>query len=268
MSRISETFARLAKDNKKALVPFVTCGDPRPETTLHILHELVAQGADIIELGVPFSDPMADGPAIQLANERALAHETGLPEVFEIVRQFRQQNTDTPIVLMGYMNPIEYMGYGAFAEKAKAVGVDGLITVDLPPEECDEFIPVLKANSIDPIFLLTPTTSDDRAKRILSHCSGYVYYVSLKGVTGSNQLNVDDVASQVQRLKAYTDLPITVGFGIKNAETATAVSKVAEGVVVGSALVNQVAALADETDEVIAKEVAAIISTMRQAMDA
>jgi tryptophan synthase alpha chain len=268
MSRIAETFSRLNEQNRRALIPFITCGDPRPDTTLALMHAMVEKGADILEIGVPFSDPMADGPAIQLANERSLVHHTGLKDVFEVVRQFRGSDNQTPVVLMGYMNPIEFMGYEQFAKTAKEAGVDGLITVDLPPEESHELLPLLKENDIDPVFLLTPTTSDDRAGKILAQSSGYVYYVSLKGVTGSNQLDVADVSSKIEHLRTLTDLPLAVGFGIKDAASASAVSKVADGVVVGSVLVNRIAELADRENSEIASQVSAILGDMRQAMDA
>lgn len=268
MNRISETFSRLKEQNRKALIPFITCGDPRPDTTLELMHALVKQGADILEIGVPFSDPMADGPAIQLANERSLVHHTGLKDVFAVVRQFRETDQQTPIVLMGYMNPIEFMGYEKFAKTAQDVGVDGLITVDLPPEETHDLLPLLKQHGIDPVFLLTPTTSDDRAKRILQQSSGYVYYVSLKGVTGSNQLDVTEVSNKIEHLRTLTDLPLAVGFGIKDAASASAVSQFADGVVVGSVLVNRIAELADQQNSEIASQVSAVLGDMRQAMDA
>ena len=267
MKRIDSTFARLREEGRKALIPFITSGDPRPDVTLPLMHGLVEQGADILELGIPFSDPMADGPAIQLANERSLVHGTGLKDVLEIVKAFRTTDQVTPIVLMGYMNPIEFMGYEAFATAAHAAGVDGVITVDLPPEECEAFLPILAANQIDPVFLLTPTTSKERAGRILEYCSGYVYYVSLKGVTGSNRLDVTDVANKVADLKAMTSLPVTVGFGIKDPESAQAVAKVADGAVVGSVLVNKVGELQYSDTQDIVTQVAEIIGRMRTAMD-
>ncbi|AJQ94990.1 tryptophan synthase subunit alpha [Gynuella sunshinyii] len=267
MKRIESTFGRLQEQGRQALIPFITCGDPRPEVTLPLMHGLVEQGADILELGIPFSDPMADGPAIQLANERSLSHGTGLKDVLSIVREFRDTNTNTPVVLMGYMNPIEFMGYENFAFQAQQAGVDGLITVDLPPEECDVLLPILSDHQIDPVFLLTPTTSKERAARILSYCSGYVYYVSLKGVTGSNRLDVADVAEKVAAIKALTDLPVAVGFGIKDPESAQAVARVADGAVVGSVLVNKVGELQNSETREIVTQVAGIIGQMRTAMD-
>lgn len=268
MSRITDTFTRLEAEGRKALIPFVTCGDPNAGATLAILHAMVEKGADIIEVGVPFSDPMADGPAIQLANERALQHQIGLKEVFAVVKQFRETNNHTPIVLMGYLNPIEWMGYEVFADKAEVAGVDGLITVDLPPEEATGFSELLRSKGIDPIYLLTPTTSDERALKILESGSGYVYYVSVKGVTGSKDLDVTDVEQNVAKLKAQGGLPVVVGFGIKDPATAAAVAGVSDGSVVGSVLVNRCGELQSESNDEIASQVSALIADMRQAMDA
>ncbi len=268
MSRISETFARLESEGRKALIPFVTCGDPNTGATLAILHAMVEKGADIIEVGVPFSDPMADGPAIQLANERALKHNVGLSDVFDVVAEFRKTNNTTPIVLMGYLNPIEWMGYEVFSERAGKAGVDGLITVDLPPEEASEFSKLVRSKGIDPIYLLTPATAVDRARKILEAGSGYVYYVSVKGVTGSAKIDVTDVAENVARLKNDGGLPVVVGFGIKDPETAAAVAAVSDGSVVGSVLVNRCGELESESNDEIASQVSALIGDMRQAMDA
>ena len=267
MNRITERFNDLKATGRAALIPFITTGDPDTETTLALMHAMVESGADILELGVPFSDPMADGPVIQLANERALKRGTSLHDVFAVVQQFRQKNTKTPVVVMGYLNPIEVMGYAAFVSAAKQAGVDGLITVDLPPEEAEDFSRLLDEADILPIYLLTPTTSDSRAKLIVKQCKGYVYYVSLKGVTGSNQLDVQDVSRQVKRFRAMTDLPIAVGFGISNAETAAAVSKVADGVIVGSVLVHQIGEMAGQKPAAIAADIAGRLFEMRDAMD-
>ena len=266
MRRIESCFQRLDGQNRKALIPFVTAGDPVKDVTVPLIHAMVDAGADIIELGVPFSDPMADGPVIQLACERALAHNTSTRDVLAMVKAFRETNTDTPVVLMGYLNPVEVMGYEAFAEAAADAGVDGVLLVDLPPEEALEVKPVMDAHGLDMIFLVAPTTSDARIKLIGEAGSGYLYYVSLKGVTGSATLNVDEVASRVETIRNLAQLPIGVGFGIKDAESAQAVSRVADGVVVGSALVNQIAENKD-TPDAINDAVGGILSAMRNAMD-
>ncbi|MBQ25389.1 tryptophan synthase subunit alpha [Alcanivorax sp.] len=266
MRRIESCFQRLAGQNRKALIPFVTAGDPVKEVTVPLMHAMVDAGADIIELGVPFSDPMADGPVIQLACERALAHNTSTRDILGMVKAFRETNTDTPVVLMGYLNPVEVMGYEAFAKAAADAGVDGVLLVDLPPEEALEVKPVMDAQGLDMIFLVAPTTSDARIKLIGKAGSGYLYYVSLKGVTGSATLNVDEVASRVETIRNLAQLPIGVGFGIKDAESAQAVSRVADGVVVGSALVNQIAENKD-TPDAINDAVGGILSAMRNAMD-
>lgn len=226
--------------SKKAVIPFLTAGDPDIGTSLEIMKTLVKNGADIIELGVPFSDPMADGPVIQLADERALANGTSLKDVLSLVEKFREEDKDTPVVLMGYMNPFHHMGLDEFAKEAKRVGVDGVLAVDCPVEYIDFFQDKLKANGIDTIFLIAPTTSDERVKLIFEKASGYVYYVSLKGVTGSNVLNTEEVAKKVSHFKNMTDLPIAVGFGIKSGETAKAVAQVADAVIVGSHFVDTV----------------------------
>ncbi|GAA6130132.1 tryptophan synthase subunit alpha [Halopseudomonas sabulinigri] len=266
MSRIKDCFTALEAAGRKALIPYITAGDPAPDVTLPLMHDLVAAGADIIELGIPFSDPMADGPVIQLAMERALAHHVSLEQVLDMVRRFREDDDKTPVVLMGYLNPVERMGYAAFAAAAADAGVDGILTVDLPPEEAQDVLPVFKALGLDSIFLLSPTTTKERARLICEQASGYVYYVSLKGVTGSSALNVTEVANRLDMLRTVTDLPIGVGFGIRDGESAAAVAKVADGVVVGSVLVNQIADHADEPEQA-RKGIAAIISSMRSAMD-
>ena len=266
MSRIQARFSALQAAGRKALIPYITAGDPAPAVTLPLMHDLVAAGADVIELGIPFSDPMADGPVIQLAMERALAHEVSLRQVLEMVAEFRQRDNETPVVLMGYLNPVERMGYDEFAREAAEAGVDGVLTVDLPPEEAADVVPLFKARGLDTIFLLAPTTTLERARSICQQASGYVYYVSLKGVTGSSALNVTDVAEKLDMLRTVTDLPIGVGFGIRDGESAAAVAGVADGVVVGSVLVNQIAANADNPDK--AREaIAAIVADMRSSMD-
>lgn len=266
MSRIQARFSALQAAGRKALIPYITAGDPAPAVTLPLMHDLVAAGADVIELGIPFSDPMADGPVIQLAMERALAHEVSLRQVLEMVAEFRQRDNETPVVLMGYLNPVERMGYDEFAREAAEAGVDGVLTVDLPPEEAADVVPLFKARGLDTIFLLAPTTTLERARSICQQASGYVYYVSLKGVTGSSALDVTDVANKLDMLRTVTDLPIGVGFGIRDGATAAAVGEVADGVVVGSVLVNQIAANADNPDAA-RKAISAIIAEMRGAMD-
>ncbi len=266
MSRIAGCFEQLKQQGRTALIPFVTAGDPKPEVTVPLMHAMVEAGADIIELGVPFSDPMADGPVIQRASERALEFHTSLRDVFEMVRQFRADDDQTPVVLMGYLNPIENMGYSEFAESAAAAGVDGVLTVDIPPEEADEFLQALSPNSVDPIFLVAPTSSEERIRRICESASGFVYYVSVKGITGAANLAVDEVAAKLDMIRGLTDLPVGVGFGIKDAATAKAVSEVSDAVVVGSALVKRVEENAEQPEQ-IAPALAELLSSMRQAMD-
>lgn len=266
MSRIESCFARLSENNRKGLIPYVTAGDSSKDVTVPLMHAMVEAGADIIELGVPFSDPMADGPVIQLACERALAHGTSTRDVLAMVKQFRETNNDTPVVLMGYLNPVEVMGYETFAKAAAEAGVDGVLLVDLPPEEALEVKPVMAAAGLDLIFLVAPTTSDERIKLIGEAGSGYLYYVSLKGVTGSATLNVEEVAGRVETIRNLAKLPIGVGFGIKDAESAQAVSRVADGVVVGSALVNQVKEHQNDP-AAINQAISDVLSAMRTAMD-
>jgi tryptophan synthase alpha chain len=266
MSRLQARFEALGAQGRTALIPYVTAGDPQPNVTVTLMHAMVDAGADIIELGVPFSDPMADGPVIQRASERALEHHTSLRDVLEMVRTFRDRDQETPVVLMGYLNPIEIMGYENFAKAAADAGVDGALTVDIPPEEAEDVLPVFNAQGLDAIFLLAPNSTGERIRRICTSASGFVYYVSLKGVTGASHLNLEEVAAKLAEIRECTDLPIGVGFGIKDAETAAKVGGLADAVVVGSALVNQVEALADEP-EAIAPAVAAILAEMRMAMD-
>ncbi|MBV1921177.1 MAG: tryptophan synthase subunit alpha [Pseudomonadales bacterium] len=241
MSRLKTCFEALASQGKTALIPFVTAGDPHPDQTVDIMHTLVASGSDVIELGIPFSDPMADGPVIQLADERALVHNTSLTDALAMVKRFRETDQKTPVVLMGYLNPVEVYGYERFAVDAGEVGVDGILTVDLPPEASVEFVGQLKDQNIDSIFLIAPTTTEERIKKIVTAGSGYLYYVSVKGVTGSGSLDVSAVKEKLETIRNSTDLPIAVGFGIKDPESAKAVGAIADGVVVGSALVNIIA---------------------------
>ncbi|MCK5903595.1 MAG: tryptophan synthase subunit alpha [Cocleimonas sp.] len=266
MSRLSTCFEHLKTANKTALIPYITAGDSNPAITVPLMHRMVEAGADIIELGIPFSDPMADGPTIQLACERALVHHTSLRDVIEMTRQFRKTDQKTPIVFMGYLNPVEAMGYQAFAQQASQAGVDGLLTVDMPPEESEDLVSALKLCAIDPIFLLSPTTQIERIKKITKAGQGFLYYVSLKGVTGSNVLDVDDVATHVDRIRAESSLPIGVGFGIKNAASAQAVSRVADAVIVGSAIVKIIENNADDADTIMNK-IAQLLGEMRIAMD-
>lgn len=262
MSRITSCMQQLKATNRKALIPYIVAGDPDAATTLAALQAMVKAGADILEIGVPFSDPMAEGPTIQKGHERALESGMSLRKVLALVQTFRKTDDKTPIVLMGYANPIERMGYAAFADAASAAGVDGLLTVDIPPEEAHELNAELKRVGIDNIFLLAPTTTDARAKQICELATGYLYYVSLKGVTGAGNLDTAEVRQKLAQFRSYTSLPLCVGFGIKDAESARAVSETADGVVVGSVLVNAMA----ESGAQSAPAVAAIITNIRQAI--
>ncbi len=241
MSRIAGRFEQLAREGRKAVIPYIVAGDPVLEITVPLMHALVERGADIIELGVPFSDPMSEGPVIQQAHERALAAGTSLRDALECVRRFREQDRETPVLLMGYANPVEHMGYAAFADAAAAAGLDALLTVDIPPEEVEQVNRELHRVGLDNIFLVAPTTPDERIARIVSQASGFIYYVSLKGVTGAGHLDTADVAKQVARIRASSDLPVAVGFGIRDAESAAQVAGIADGVVVGSALIKSLA---------------------------
>ncbi len=266
MSRIEKRFAQLRQTGRKALVPFITAGDPRPDATVGFMHALVAAGADVVELGIPFSDPMADGPVIQAACERALVHGTSLPDVLAMVTEFRRRDPDTPVVLMGYLNPIEVMGYERFAREASEAGVDGVITVDLPPDEAVEVAPVFREAGLDSIFLLSPTTTEARMRLIADQASGFVYYVSLKGVTGSSSLDIDAVEQRLALVRKTTDLPIGVGFGISDAAAAARVSGVADAVVVGSALVRRIEQYQNDP-KAAAESLSELIADMRRAMD-
>lgn len=264
MSRIQSTLTTLAAQNKKGLIPFITAGDPAPELTVALMHALVAGGADIIELGVPFSDPMADGPVIQRASERALAHGVGLKQVLQFVREFRSSNQNTPVVLMGYANPIERMGTGTFIGAAKDAGVDGVLVVDYPPEECHEFARALRDNGLDPIFLLAPTSTEERIKQVGEIASGYVYYVSLKGVTGSGHLDLEAVATAIPKIKQHVHVPVGVGFGIRDAQTAKAIASVSDAVVIGSRIIQE---LESTPRERAVQAVQDFIKGIRQALD-
>lgn len=267
MSRIQATFENLRRVGRKALIPYITAGDPHPKHTVMLMHTLAKSGADIIELGVPFSDPMADGPVIQRASERALAHQVSLSDVLGMVAEFRKQDAQTPVVLMGYANPVEAMGYERFADRAKAAGVDGVLTVDYPPEECGEFNSLLQSRGIDPIFLLSPTTEAARIELIVSQASGFVYYVSLKGVTGAQNLDIAEVADRVTAIRSKTSLPVGVGFGVRDASTAKAVAAIADAVVVGSRLVQTIEQSMGQDEQHLASDLAALMTELRQAID-
>ncbi len=247
MSRIQQAFDRLNGEGRKALIPFITAGDPDAALTLPLMHTLVEAGADVIELGVPFSDPMADGPTIQRASERALAKGMKLRKVLELVVEFRKTDSKTPVVLMGYANPIEAMGLEKFAAAASAAGVDGVLVVDYPPEEAEKFGAAMKANGMDPIFLIAPTSTAERIAQVATIASGYVYYVSLAGVTGSGALNVDAVAERLPMIREKTGLPVGVGFGIRDAATAARIAAFADAVVVGSRIIEEIDTTTAET---------------------
>ncbi|MCK6407180.1 MAG: tryptophan synthase subunit alpha [Rhodocyclaceae bacterium] len=265
MSRISQTFERLKAQGRKALIPFVTAGDPDAALTVPLMHTLVEAGADIIELGVPFSDPMADGPTIQRASERALAKGMGLKKVLALVAEFRKTNAQTPVVLMGYANPVEAMGVDRFGAAAQAAGVDGVLVVDYPPEESSEFSAAMKTHGLDPIFLLAPTSTDERIAGTAKVASGYVYYVSLKGVTGSAALDVDAVAARLPAIRERTGLPVGVGFGIRDAQTAARIARIADAVVIGSRIIEEIE---KSTPETACANVRALVYGIRQGMDA
>ena len=271
MSRLQACFARLQAEGRKALVPYIMTGDPHPDVTVPLMHAMVSSGANIIELGAPFSDPMADGPVIQAAAERALEFNISLGDVFDAVSAFRRLDDVTPIIMMGYLNLIEVAGYEAFARRAAAAGIDGVITVDMPPEEGEDYISALEGEGLDPVFLVAPTSTDERIAKIGAVASGFVYYVSLKGVTGAANLDVDSVRHKVETIRKLIDLPIGVGFGISDAATAAQVSACSDAVVVGSAIVKRMAAHQqhnpDQT-ELIIRDVSDLLGSMREAMDA
>ena len=264
MSRIAATFAKLRSADRKALIPFITAGDPDPASIVPLMQALTESGADIIELGVPFSDPMADGPTIQRSSERALKHHTSLKTVIAAVSRFRQSDSATPVVLMGYANPIEAMGYERFAESAAQAGVDGVLVVDYPPEEDSGLAGELSKRGIDSIFLLSPTTEEARMEKVGRLASGYIYYVSLKGVTGAATLDLDEVGRKIPQLRSHIKVPIGVGFGIRDAQTARAVSRLSDAVVIGSRLVQEIEQSAP--DQLIGN-VKAVVGSIRKAMD-
>jgi tryptophan synthase alpha chain len=264
MSRIQATFEKLKQQGRRALIPFFTAGDPNLATTVPLLHALVAAGADVIELGVPFSDPMADGPTIQRASERALKQGMSLRGVLEMVAEFRRSNDSTPVVLMGYGNPIEAMGWDVFSRRCAEVGVDGVLTVDFPPEESHDAFEHLQRYGIDPIFLLAPTTEEARIEQVAKLARGYVYYVSLKGVTGAGNLDLSAIEEKIPQLRKHIKLPIGVGFGIRDAATACAVAKLCDGVVVGSRIVQEIE---DSSEADVVANVSRLINELRVAID-
>ncbi len=266
MSRIAERFKVLRQEGRRALIPYITAGDPENWVTVPLMHALVKSGADVLELGVPFSDPMADGPVIQRAAERALQHKLSLVQVLGMVKEFRIKDRSTPVVLMGYLNPVEVMGYAHFAEAAAAAGVDGVLTVDLPPEEAQELNAELRKHGLDEIFLLAPTSPAERIKLITKAASGFIYYVSLRGVTGASHLNLEEVAARLKAIRAHTDLPVGVGFGISTPEAAAEVAGIADAVIVGSAIVRRMEEFARQPDKILA-EVPAFLAQLRTAMD-
>ncbi len=267
MNRIDQRMQALKEQNRKALITYIVSGDPTPALTVDAMHALVENGADIIELGIPFSDPMAEGPVIQLGHERALEHNVSLTSTIDMVKVFREKDQQTPIVLMGYVNPIERMGYATFAKMAAQAGVDGVLTVDLPPEEAVLLDEQLKAVDLKNIFLLAPTTTVQRIREVVNVASGFVYYVSLKGVTGAGHLDLDSVKDKLGIIQQHTDLPVCVGFGIKDGASAKAVSQYADGAVVGSVFVDKMGALQNEENQTIIDAVGQLVADIRQGLD-
>jgi tryptophan synthase alpha chain len=265
MSRIQGRFEALAKAKRKALIPYITAGDPHPSLTVPLMRALVESGSDILELGVPFSDPMADGPVIQRSGERALKHGVGLSHVLSMVSEFRRQDGETPIVLMGYANPIEAMGIERFAAAAKAAGIDGVIVVDYPPEECLDFCALMQRNDVDPIFLLAPTSTKKRIDQVARSGSGYLYYVSLRGVTGASNIDFSEITNKIPAIRAATRMPIGVGFGIRDAESARRVAASADAVVIGSRIIQEIEA--GSAEQAVAR-VKAFLQPIREALDA
>ena len=264
MSRISATFDKLRQQGRKALIPFFTAGDPEPALAVPIMHALVKGGADVIEIGVPFSDPMADGPVIQRSSERALKHGVSLKDVLGFVAAFRKVDETTPVVVFGYANPIESMGAARFADHAKSAGADGVLVVDYPPEEARDLAALLDARGLDTIFLLSPTTTDARLKQVAALGRGYLYYVSLKGVTGAGNLDLTDVAERLGRIRRFVNLPVGVGFGIRDSATARAIAALSDAVVIGSALIQQ---MEQAPRDAVTERVERFLSPIRKAMD-
>jgi len=265
MSRIGPRFTKLARERRKGLLPYIAAGDPTPELTVPLMHALASAGADVIELGVPFSDPMADGPVIQRASERAIRNGVGLRRTLALVSEFRRDDAQTPVVLMGYANPIEAFGIEAFARAARAAGVDGVLVVDYPPEECETFAATMRAAEIDPIFLLAPTSTDERIERIARIASGYLYYVALTGTTGAGTLDVGSVLARIPRIKQHSRVPVGVGFGIKDAASAQAVARVADAVAIGTRLIQE---LENTPRERAVEALGKLLSDIRRAIDA
>ena len=263
MSRLRQRLQALRAEGRKALIPYLTAGDPGPAQTVPLMQALVRGGADVLELGVPFSDPMADGPVIQAACERALAQGMSLRGVLKLVSEFREGDQDTPVVLMGYLNPVEAMGYQAFAEAAVSAGVDGVLLVDLSAEEAGDTVALLQGAGLETVFLVAPTTSAARLQAVCDRASGFIYYVALKGVTGAGNLDPQLVASQVSEIRKYSELPVAVGFGVNDAASAAAVGTHADAVMVGSALVKRV----QEAGDAAVGELESMIAGMRQALD-
>ena len=264
MSRIAATFEALKKQGRKALIPFITAGDPDPKLTVPLMHALAKAGCDVIELGVPFSDPMADGPVIQRSSERALKHGVSLKDVLGYVAEFRKADGSTPVVVFGYANPIEALGLERFADAAKSAGADGVLVVDYPPEEARPLVQLLDARGLDTIFLLSPTTTDSRLREVGKLGRGYLYYVSLRGVTGASNIDLADVASRVKHVHGFTKLPVGVGFGIRDAATAKAIAALSDAVVIGSALIQEIEKT--RQDKVTA-EVIRFLRPIREALD-
>jgi tryptophan synthase alpha chain len=264
MPRLADTFAKLKQQGRKALIPFVTAGDPEPKLTVPVMHALAKAGADVIELGVPFSDPMADGPVIQRSSERALKHGVSLKDVLGYVTEFREIDCSTPVVIFGYANPIEAMGVERFADAAKAADADGVLVVDYPPEEAQPLVKLLDARGLDTIFLLSPTTTDNRLGQVAKLGRGYLYYVSLRGVTGASHIDLGDVAARVKHVRSFAKLPVGVGFGIRDAHSARAVGAVADAVVIGSALIQ---IMEQAPRDKVAAEVARFLAPIREALD-
>lgn len=266
MTRIGTRFDALKSSGRKALIPYLTAGDPGPDATVGLMHALADAGADLLEVGVPFSDPQSDGPVIQDACQRALAHGVSLRHVLDMVARFREDDQETPVVLMGYTNPVEAMGSEVFAEAAAQAGVDGVIMVDLPPEEGGDLIEELIQRGIDPIFLVAPTTAAERMARICNAARGFVYYVSLKGVTGAATLAHDEIEGKLNEIRSHTDLPIGVGFGIRDAESAARISAYADAIVVGSAVVSRIAEHGSDP-QALDQELRSFVGSLRSALD-
>jgi len=265
VSRIAARFEQLAREGRKGLIPYICAGDPAVELTVPLMHALARAGSDVIELGVPFSDPMADGPVIQRATERAIKRGVGLKQTLQFVHEFRRENATTPVVLMGYANPIERMGRELFAKEAAAAGVDGMLVVDYPPEECEDFAADMRAHGIDPIFLLAPTSTEERIDRVTRAGSGFIYCVSLRGTTGAGHLDVEAVARRIPGIKAMTTVPVGVGFGVRDAASAAALARTADAVIIGARLVETIEA-APAGQAAAAAE--AFLAPIREALDA